>query len=237
MTAVASLIPRISLRTALAYSIVCVLAAVGAWVLTPHPVAVLNAQRLEDSVPRQFGDWSELPSPFTQVSLSTGDAPNIDQPYDQTLMRTYVNGKGQIVMLALAWGATQRQEVKVHRPDLCYVAQGHKVKRMSPMQFSAIVGTGGPITGTRMLTESPRGGEAVMYWIRIGNIYSESALTTRLHILSEGISGRIPDGILVRASVHVAREDDANAAWPLMESFLNELVSATPTEARKLMVR
>ncbi len=161
----------------------------------------------------------------------------MDQPYDQTLMRTYVNSKGQVVMLALAWGAKQRQEVKVHRPDLCYVAQGHKVKQFSSAQFSGIAADHGPVIGSKMVTEGPHGGEAVMYWIRIGDIYSESAVATRVHILLEGISGRIPDGILVRASIQIRGQEDAQTAWPVMEAFLTDLVAATPFGTRKLMIR
>jgi len=52
-------------------------------------------------------------------------------------MRAYQNSQGQIVYLALAWGEQQRQEVKIHRPDLCYVAQGFKVWRLSGLQSVA----------------------------------------------------------------------------------------------------
>ncbi len=237
MNTIANCLPRISVRASLAYAIVCVLAAVSAWALTPHPVAVLNAPRLSDSVPRRFGDWAELPSPFAQVSLSTGDAPNIDQPYDQTLMRTYVNKDGQVVMLALAWGAKQRQEVKVHRPDLCYVAQGHQIKKLTTVHLNYVHSPNGPVIGKRMITGSPRGGEAVTYWIRIGTTYSGDALETRMHILREGLAGRIPDGILVRASMAIRDVSDAEGSWPILDEFLQDLDKNVPAATRALLVK
>ncbi len=38
-------------------------------------------------------------------------------------LRSYVNANGDVVMLALAYGRHQRQEIKIHRPELCYTSQ------------------------------------------------------------------------------------------------------------------
>ena len=78
--------------------------------------------------------------------------------------------------------------------------------------------------------------ELVSYWIRIGSVYSESAWETRGHILTEGIQGRVPDGVLVRASRVVTDEVDAAAVHSSLEGFLAELVATAPADARRLMV-
>lgn len=192
---------------------------------------------LEQIVPKQFGNWREQPNGYAQVRLSTGNDPNINQPYDQTLMRTYINKQGQVVNVAIAWGRKQRQEVKVHRPDLCYVAQGYKIKSLKRTIFGTVKGLSGPVIGNRMVAMSEHGGEAVSYWIRIGKLFSEDAVDTRLHILKEGLAGRIPDGILVRASQPVADIAEAENAWPVLDSFLADLVSYAPPDARRLLVR
>jgi len=152
-------------------------------------------------------------------------------------MRTYENDRGQVVMLALAWGATQRQEVKVHRPDLCYVAQGLQIRSLIPKSFSGIAGASSTVTGKQMIAIRGNGGEAVSYWIRIGSLYSEDAIDTRLHIFKEGLAGRIPDGILVRASMPIRSEAEANEAWPIIEGFLRDLVAATPKPTRRMLLR
>jgi len=213
-----------------------VLAAGAAVVARPDLVAVENAPSLEDTVPKRFGDWTLVPDGRLQVGTSTGDEPNMDQPYDQTVMRSYVNGRGQVVMLALAWGQKQQQEVKVHRPDLCYVAQGYQVRSLTPATFP-LGQPGVRPTGKHMVAFGGRNGEAVSYWIRIGSLYSEDAWATRLHILKQGFGGHIPDGILVRASQPIADPAMAAASWPVLDQFLNELVAAVPPATRALLVR
>lgn len=221
---------------ALVISTLMVLAAGAAIVARPTLVSVDDAPDLESTVPQSFGDWKLLPNPRMQVSTTTADGPDQDQPYDQTVMRSYVNSKGEVVMLALAWGRRQQQEVKVHRPDLCYVAQGYQVKSLAPAHFAVSDPAIRPV-GKHMVALSGRGGEAVSYWIRIGTLYSEDAWETRLQILKDGFKGHIPDGILVRASVPLADPSQAAAAWPVLDRFLFDLTAAVPLSARALLLR
>lgn len=230
-------LPSIPVGKSMGVFIGLVLAALLSISATPKLVAVTDVADLETVVPRSFGDWREKPSPFVQVSLTTGNEPNMNQPYDQSVMRAYENSAGQIVYLALAWGERQRQEVKIHRPDLCYVAQGFKVRSLQSVTFDQIeTHNGEPIHGKHMLAFSGQVGEAVSYWMRIGDLYSEDAFETRMHILKEGIQGRIPDGILVRASARVRDETEAKAVWPVLDDFLVSLVQASPNSARRLMI-
>ena len=58
----------------------------------------LGAVDLESMVPKQFGDWTYVPSAVTQVDLSVkrdGDEGSNTRVYDQVLMRTYRNPQGQ----------------------------------------------------------------------------------------------------------------------------------------------
>jgi len=77
----------------------------------------------------------------------------------------------------------------------------------------------------------------VAYWIRIGALYSESAVDTRRHILLEGLRGRVPDGVLVRASRVIAHPADAAAAYPSLERFLEELTAAVAPSRRSVLVQ
>lgn len=231
-------LPPINRRSAIVFGAACLGVAGATKVITPSIASVAESVDLEKFVPKAFDGWTDVQSSISQVRLSTNDDPNIDQPYDQTVMRSYVNDStGANVMLALAWGQRQRQEVKVHRPDLCYVAQGYRVVKLEPVKFAGIVNEDSTVVGKRMLAMSDRmGGEAVSYWIRIGHIFSESAVDTRLHILREGLAGNILDGILVRGSMRVKRPEDAVAAYPIIEQFLAQLTNSTPTPARRLLV-
>ena len=82
------------------------------------------------------------------------------------------------VMLALAYGVNQRQEVKIHRPELCYVSQGFKLLERSQVALSAAQAAL-PVRAQRMLVQAPGRAEAVSYWIRIGDMYSTSVQPER----------------------------------------------------------
>lgn len=230
-------LPKISLIASLAISMALAASALASVLATPKLAQIENAPDLESTVPKQFGKWKELPSRYTQVGLTAGQDPNMDQPYDQTVMRTYVSESGEVVMLSLAWGKRQRQEVKVHRPDLCYVAQGYRVKSLEPATYAYESPSGNTVAGKRMVALSSRGGEAVSYWIRIGDMYSEDAIQTRLHILKEGLAGQVPDGILVRVSQPIRGDKDAELSWPVLEEFLDVFVASLPPETRLMLIR
>ncbi len=229
-------LPQLPLGTSLAIFAALLLSAALAYWATPRLTEVTNAPSLDYTVPKAFGDWKEVPSPFVQVSLTTGLDPNMDQPYDQVTMRTYVNSKGQQIMLALAWGKRQKQEVKIHRPDLCYVAQGYKIASLKTAQFNDIANGPRAVLGKQMVAKSSRNSEAVLYWMRIGGLFSEDAFATRAYIMKEGFSGRIPDGILVRASMRFTDASQEQNAWPLLDAFLVDLVKAVPPETRALLL-
>ncbi|NGZ88034.1 exosortase C-terminal domain/associated protein EpsI [Duganella aceris] len=230
-------LPPLPLKACVLAAALLSAAALGAVLAKPVLVSVDNAPDLEATVPKAFGDWKLVPSLRPPVITSTSDEPNIDQPYDQTVMRSYANSKGEVVMLALAWGRRQQQEVKVHRPDLCYVAQGYKVRSLAPAAFSLTGASGQRASGKHMVAVTDGNVEAVSYWIRIGSMYSENAFETRMHILKEGFQGKIPDGILVRASQSMRDPNDVPQAWPVLDRFLVDLAQAVPASTRAMLLR
>ena len=191
-------------------------------------------------VPGELGPWREVRSRFIQVDLTPRrdgeDAERTtDSPYDQTVMRTYARPDGATIMLALAYGSKQRQDVKIHRPELCYVAQGFAVTRSDfvPIVFK----DGSGVTATRLVARSDRRIEPVTYWIRIGDEIAMSALQSRLAILREGLRGRIPDGILVRvSSAHARGDSDTERAYEEHQDFLRALMEALDGRAKAILV-
>jgi EpsI family protein len=207
--------------------------ALAAHFLTPREQDVVSTPSLEITIPKSFGTWRAMTDHSVQVSVAEG----VDQPYDQTLQRTYVNSQGESVMLAVAWGQRQRQDIKVHRPEVCYPAQGYTVLNIQQGKPIAVRGRDKPIPTVSLLTENRGKFEAVRYWIRIGERYGGDGLGARWHILQEGFKGRIPDGILVRASQRVSNPAQVPHAQAVMEEFLAELTVAAPPAALTLLVR
>ena len=230
--------PRLSVA-ACAMGLAVMLGAAGAaWLATPRLQAVQGAPDLAATVPTAFGDWHLVQDGSAQVDVAQGVETDTEQPYDQTLMRTYANSKGEEVMLALAWGERQRQDVKVHRPEVCYPAQGFTVVKRHDGEPIAAAGRAAPVPTTVLLTEARGGGyEAVRYWIRIGDQYGGDGWSARWTILNEGFRGRIPDGILVRASQRLAQPGAEARAQTVMAGFLSDLTAALPAPTRGMLVR
>lgn len=227
---------RIPARTAFCAALAMLLAAALAAFATPQLQARGDAPNLENSVPMAFGDWKAVKDTQLQVDVSRGVENQSEQPYDQTVMRTYVNSQGQRVMLALAWGERQRQDVKVHRPEVCYPAQGYAVVSLQAGKSLVMAGKAEPVPTVSLLTQNRGSMEAVQYWIRIGTQYGGDGLKARWYILKEGLAGRIPDGVLVRASQRLRSSDEVATSQKTMADFLVELVEAMPGEYRNILI-
>jgi EpsI family protein len=157
--------------------------------------------------------------------------------YDQILSRTYINSRGEQIMLALAYGERQRQEYKVHRPEVCYTAQGFQIVAQNSADFGFSAPSGARVTGRQLLAHSSERFEAVSYWIRMGDIYSVNAWQARWYIFVEGLRGRVQDGILVRASQIVTQPMQAETSYATQRQFLRELTQALPSASRELLLR
>ena len=101
-------------------------AGAAAWRPTVHLADTRPKIELETLFPKAFGDWVvddrmpvQLVSPDTAALLS--------KIYNQTLSRTYVNAKGEQIMLSVAYGGDQSDATRAHRPEVCYPAQGFQI--------------------------------------------------------------------------------------------------------------
>lgn len=228
------------LKTCILLALAMITAAALTVVATPKLTAMTNSPQLEATVPIAFAGWTAMPRSAAQVSVSQGVQTEFENPYDQTVLRTYVNAKGDELMLALAWGARQRQDVKVHQPEVCYPAQGYSVLEVGPGRPISLTGRTEQIPTVSLLARvlgNSSTFEAVRYWIRIGTIYEGDGLKARWYILKEGIHGRVPDGILVRVSQRIRSVDQVPRAQALMEGFLSDLTAALPPSTLAMLVK
>ena len=211
-----------------------------AWWLSPPLRLDPYTPQLDALIPKQVGDWVMVPNVGgivdpTEEGETTTDP---DKLYDEILMRSYRNSRGDVVQLALAYGRNQRQELKIHRPELCYTAAGYVVKSNVPFEFPIENARGQRIDGGRMVVSNSGQTQVVSYWIRIGKLYSTNPWTVRKEIFKEGLAGRVDDGILVRTSASIYESGDGEKRGFLqVESFVRELSSALPPRARSLLLQ
>lgn len=206
-----------------------------AWSITPKSQLTGAEVAIAGRLPQQFGGWVEESDALAQVDPSVDGVGGRDQAqratYDEVLMRTYQRRDGKRVMMALAYGRKQTQELKIHRPELCYRAQGFEVTSLGARALR--LGPNASVTSTALVTRNRNRVEIVTYWIRIGDRVTRSAWETRWTLLREGLAGRVPDGLLVRTSSLAPSETDAGEALAVQRDFLVELYGALAPPARK----
>ena len=180
---------------------------------------------LEQSVPSRFGDWRELPESVQVVNPQTQQL--LDKLYSQTLTRTYVNGAGYRIMLSLAYGDDQRGGLALHKPEICYPAQGFKVASNDEVVVTTPFGG---IPARRLSTAYGSRKEPLTYWFNVGDTAIKSKFQQRMVEFQLGLSGQIPDGLLFRVS---SIDDQTERAYRVQESFVNDLLGAVSEFDRK----
>src|SRR5690606_22483036 len=184
----------------------------------------------------EFGDWHAEADPVAQVLLVPNAADRTAAEaasYDDVLMRTYRRRDGARVMVALAYGRRQTQELKIHRPELCYYAQGFAVRSLGTRAVPLDAPHG--VEALALVAESRARTEIVSYWIRIGERLANDPWELRWTIFRDGLAGRVPDGLLVRTSSLAASPAAAEREIALQHEFLADLYRALPPAARRFL--
>lgn len=185
----------------------------------------LGQPDLQTLFPKQFADWRVdvsippvLPAPDVQQRL--------DLLYNQVVSRTYVNARGQHIMLSVAYGGDQSDATRAHRPEICYPVQGFEISANT----TAVRQAGGGALNVRLLMshKGPRR-EPITYWVVVGEKIALSGLQQKLAQMRYGLQGLIADGMLVRVS---SIDDDMAHAHALQAAFIAELAEAIPAAAR-----
>src|SRR5687768_18452933 len=167
---------------------------------------------LETMIPHAFGDWSEEQHNSVQM-VDPQQQEMIEKIYTQTFSRTYINNHGYRIMLAIAYGDDQRDSMQMHYPEVCYPAQGFLLENK---EAGVLTTENGPIPVTRILTSLGRRNEPVTYWTTVGDKVFQGGLQKKLTEMSYGLSGKIPDGMLIRIS---SIDADTKTAYEIQTEF------------------
>lgn len=180
---------------------------------------------LGSMIPQQFGNWRQEEGVPTQV-IDPQLKQATDKIYRQTLSRSYVNEAGYRIMLSIAYGGDQRDSMQVHKPEVCYPAQGFSLLGQKSGSLKTAQGV---IPVTRIVASLGNRHEPVTYWTTVGSQVVKGGFEKKLAEMRYGLAGRIPDGLLFRVSSIDSRDE---AAFEMQQEFVGQLLAATSPEAR-----
>lgn len=187
----------------------------------------LPAGGLAALVPTRIGGWS-LAGTGGVVVAEDGAEPT--GPYDDLLTRIYESLTAPPVTLLIAYVGSQQADLRLHRPEACYPAAGYALsqRELVTLQF-----TGTPKIAAQMIfAESAMRAEQLLYWTRVGTEFPTSNMAQVAAFLRSNLSGRVPDGVLVRISVP---DRDRARARVAFQAFLAALLArSSPAAARFL---
>jgi EpsI family protein len=216
-------------RTALLLTALMLASSVFAIVMKPTPIPKQAQPDLELLIPKQFGDWTVDPD-IAPIMPDAGVQQQLNETYDQMVNRTYVNNRGEKIMVSVAYGSQQSQKLKAHRQEVCYASQGFEIRDFRREQ--AVV-NGVSIGVYRMFAINKHRFEPVTYWFTVGDKVVGSRLERLLVQLQYAFTGSIPDGVLVRVSNISPNEP---ASYQAHIEFINTLLRAMPPESVKRFV-
>jgi EpsI family protein len=211
--------------------VLMVLFAMAAFALRPtQKMSEHNKQiNLEAMIPEQFAGWQEDRTSYAQFVDPTLSE-KVRKTYLQSLTRTYVNANGQHVMLAIAYGGDQNDMMQVHKPEICYNAQGFNVSENQDVTLNTAYGS---FTARQMVAIKGLRAEPITYWITIGNKVAVNPVQWRLERIRYGLTGVVPDGLLFRVSTI---GDNSQAEYAIQQKFVSDLMHSVDSVTRSRLL-
>ena len=209
----------------------CLGAAGVSYALIPrrHVSLLMPGQRIDNVVPRAFGQWtsrnvSDLIAPKEEDSLAS-------RLYGETVGRVYSRGPSDSeIMMLLAYGNTQSDDLQLHRPEICYPAFGFAIVQSNVMHLPL----GSDFLPVRQLVaDAPDRRETIVYWSRLGEFLPLDKKQQQVDRLRTAMNGNVADGLLARFSM---LGSDSDAAVRQIRSFIPSLLTAVAADSRKVLV-
>jgi EpsI family protein len=188
---------------------------------------LIPMEKFEGWVPTEFGPWRVVPS--SSVVLPPPDELS-DRLYDNLVTRTYRGPGDAFVMMLMAYNNRQDGVLQVHRPEVCYPVGGYV---LSDTRRVSVPASGRSIPANFFTATGPGRVEQVVYFTRLGSAYPRSWAEQRLAVIHENLAGRIPDGVMMRAST---LSTDPVASYETLKAFLSEFLASAPAGLRNLLV-
>ncbi len=176
--------------------------------------------KLVNVFPESFGDW-KLDKSLAPVEIDPSLQALLNTVYNDTLSRTYINSRGEHIMLSVAYGGDQSSDsTQVHRPEFCYVGQGFTISTPDDTIFNL---PDRSVSLRKLVARQGPRNEPISYWVTVGETSTLPGLGRKLTQLQYGLTGKVPDGMLVRVS---SIDEDVSHAAQLQKQFITDMYQA-----------
>jgi EpsI family protein len=220
----------VTTRRDLLVGALCLGGAGTAYGLEPRKhVSILGQRTLASVVPASFG-------PYRSREVSDLVAPREDslasRLYGQTVGRIYTSAAGgPEVMMLMAHGDTQNDDLQLHRPEVCYPFFGYEIIDNHVLEIPLTREATLPCR--RLVAQAPDRRETIVYWSRLGEFLPLDRRQQQLDRIQTAMKGQIADGLLSRFSVADVEPTEALAA---MVAFIPALIRAVPANGRSVLL-
>jgi EpsI family protein len=181
---------------------------------------------LAEELPREFTRWRKLQERVAMVADPTQQAV-LDYLYSETLSANYVDDNGRLAMLSIAYGKDQSDGHDVHKPDLCYPAQGFRVIEQRDLLVPLDQRRG--IVVRYMATQKGERVEPLIFWTTVGDFLYRNKLEKKLVGIRYSAANLIPDGMVLRVST---LEQNPAVAVHVLIDFVTDWYGSLPERQR-----
>jgi EpsI family protein len=208
------------------------LAGVGlGYAVTPHRrLNLMGGKKFAQIIPANVPGWvsrdaSDLAPPVEQGG-------EVDRIYDELVERIYTSKTtGEQIMMLIAHGPLQTNELMLHRPEKCYPANGFSIKQSQPVRLN--LGAGAVLPAREVVADSHDGRENILYWTRLGEDLPTSNREQRATWMVQVLHGYVSDGVLARFSVIAA---DPNRAMATLKAFIPAFLQTVSPKDRRTLI-
>jgi EpsI family protein len=175
------------------------------------------------AIPEEVGGWQMIDE---QTSMGT----SASEFLNDVLFRTYKREDGKTIILAIAYGADQKQNFSIHVPEGCYRAAGSDVTSIGVVNDADIPG----LELKRLLIRDKEKTEPMQYWIVLNGRVITSHFERKIKQVYYSLFNVQAGGVLVMVS-SLSNDKEFQKDYEIQRSFINELYKTVDPELKNLL--
>lgn len=153
------------------------------------------------SFPKEIDTWKSVDLPISELDYAILETRNV-------FVRRYTNTQGKEVYLFIVYSQNNRKVS--HPPEVCYTGSGVSILEHS-LDSIVVPDSNVVLSVNKLLLEKYKDKQVAFYWFKVGNAFTGSYWKQQILIAFKTLFGKPASSALLRVSVTVRRNDEAQA--------------------------